>query len=171
MSFDPDKLQAAAQLGEVIRLHNETLEKLREFRRLRPYALPPNMVVMAEENLKENVQVLYKELNHLHKPAAERRRHACRQCHHVFAVSLPGGICDECRSRQGVPSQPAAYGMWPASPESESATVSDITPDPTGGDTYPAVETAGEAPLPDGETAEELVAETAADPGDIDTRP
>lgn len=128
MSFSPDNMKTALEMGEVIRLQNEALKKLREFREARPYAIAPNLYRMIEENLKENVQMLYKELNQVHKPAAERKRHVCRQCHHVFASALPGGLCDECRSKP--PGQPAAYGAWPVTPESESVTVSDITPVP-----------------------------------------
>ncbi|MGI8908498.1 MAG: hypothetical protein ACR2IE_18640 [Candidatus Sumerlaeaceae bacterium] len=126
MSFSPDVMKTAVELSEVIRLQNQALEKVREFRDARPYAIAPNLLRMIEENLKENIQMLYKELNQVNTPAAERKRHVCRQCHHVFASSLPGGLCDECRSKPA--GQPAAYGVWPVTPESESITVSDVTP-------------------------------------------
>jgi hypothetical protein len=129
MSFSPDNMRTATELGEVIRLQNEALEKLRAFRETRPYAIAPNLFRMVEENLKENVQMLYKELNQVNKPATEQRRHVCTQCHHVFATALPGGICDQCRSKPA--GQPAAYGVWPVTPESEAVTISDITPDPS----------------------------------------
>lgn len=148
MSFNPDTMKTAIELGEVIRLQNEALEKLRAFREARPYAIAPNLFRMIEENLKENVQMLYKELNQVHKPPTERKRHVCRQCHHVFAMSLPGGICDECRSKPA--GQPAAYGVWPITPESESPTVSDITPIPA------------DLQLPDSEDIEDASAERDA---------
>jgi hypothetical protein len=154
MSFSPDIMKTAIELGEVIRLQNEALEKLRAFREARPYAIAPNLFRMIEENLKENVQMLYKELNQVHKPPTERKRHVCRQCHHVFAIALPGGLCDECRSKPA--GQPAAYGVWPVTPESESATVSDVTPLPkeiTSDQVEDGVEEQAEAALEENETA------------------
>lgn len=146
-------MKTAIELGEVIRLQNEALEKLRAFRDARPYAIAPNLFRMVEENLKENVQMLYKELNQVHKPATERKRHVCRQCHHVFATSLPGGLCDECRSKPA--GQPAAYGVWPITPESESPTVSDITPLPKDVQLEDAADVAAgaAAPVEENETA------------------
>lgn len=107
VSFDLEKLQAVAELGEVIRLQNEALDKLVAFRRARPYLMMPNLAKMVEENIKENVQVLYKELNNLHKPAEERTRYICEDCKMAFLVRLPGGICDECRARRA--SKPRDY--------------------------------------------------------------
>lgn len=100
MSFDLEKLQAVAELGEVIRLQNEALERLTAFRKARPYIMMPNLAKMVEENLKENIMVLYKELNNLHKPAEQQTRYICQQCKMAFLVPLPGGICDQCRARQ-----------------------------------------------------------------------
>jgi len=107
VSFDLEKLQAVAELGEVIRLQNEALERLVAFRKERPYLMMPNLAKMVEENIKENVTVLYKELNNLHKPAAQQTRYICRECQMAFVVALPGGICDECRARLG--SKPRSY--------------------------------------------------------------
>lgn len=99
MTFDYEQLLITNELSEIIRWHNQTLERLRAYRQNYPYLIPPNVGLMMEENLKENVQMLYRELNNLHKPKAEQRRHVCRECNQVFALTLRGGICDECRSR------------------------------------------------------------------------
>ncbi len=131
MSFDLDKMQAVIELGEVIRLQNEALERLVAFRKARPNLMMPNLAKMVEENLKENVQVLYKELNNLHKPPEQQTRYICKECQMAFLTSLPGGICDECRAKKGS-SQPRAYGPQAPSPpdEQETATVdSAVTPD------------------------------------------
>jgi hypothetical protein len=101
VSFDLEKMQAVAELGEVIRLQNEAMDRLRAFRQARPYLIMPNLAKMVEENMKENVQVLYKELNNLHKPAEQQTRYICDDCKMAFLVKLPGGICDECRARRG----------------------------------------------------------------------
>ena len=99
MSFDLDKLQAVAELGEVIRLHNDAVDKLQAFRKERPHLIMPNLAKIVEENLKENMQILYKELNNLHRPAEQQTRYICNECKMAFLVRLPGGICDECRAR------------------------------------------------------------------------
>lgn len=106
--FDLEKMQAIAELGEVIRLQNEALERLAAFRKARPYMMMPNLAKMVEENLKENVTVLYKELNNLHKPAEQQTRYICKECKMAFVSALPGGICDECRARLA-PGQPHDY--------------------------------------------------------------
>lgn len=107
MSFDLEKLQAVAELGEVIRLQNEALDRLRDFRKARPYLIMPNLAKMVEENMKESSQVLYKELNNLHRPAEQQTRYICDDCKMAFLVKLPGGICDECRAKRS--SSPREY--------------------------------------------------------------
>ncbi len=119
MSFDLDKMQAVIELGEVIRLQNDALERLVAFRKARPNVMMPNLAKMVEENLKENVQVLYKELNNINKPPEHQTRHICKECHMAFLTSLPGGICDECRARQGS-DQPRAYVPYVASADEEA---------------------------------------------------
>jgi hypothetical protein len=99
VALDYEQLLLTNELSEIIRWHNQCLDRLRNYRESYPYLLAPNLGKMMEENLKENVQVLYRELNNLHKPREEQRRHVCRECHAVFAVALPGGLCDECRGR------------------------------------------------------------------------
>lgn len=122
MSFDLDKLQAIAELGEVIRLHNDAMEKLAAFRKSQPHLIMPNLAKMVEENLKDNVQVLYKELNNLHRPAEQQTRYVCKECNMAFLVKLPGGICDECRAR--LSSKPRDYTVH--------ATPVDVNPAPEG---------------------------------------
>ena len=101
MSSDLDKLQAVAELGDVIRLQNEALDKLVAFRKSKPHLMMPNLAKMVEEDIKENVQVLYKELNNLHRPSEQQERYICKECEMAFLVRLPGGICDECRGAGG----------------------------------------------------------------------
>lgn len=107
MSFDLEKFQAVAELGDVIRLQNEAMDRLQQFRKARPYLIMPNLAKMVEENMKENLQVLYKELNNMHKPAEQQTRYICDDCHMAFLVRLPGGICDECRAKRS--STPREY--------------------------------------------------------------
>ena len=110
MALDYEQLLITNELSEIIRGHNQCLERLRHYRENYPYLIAPNVGKMMEENLKENVQMLYRELNNLHKPKTEQRRHVCRECHSVFAVALRGGLCDQCRSRMPhLTPQPDAY--------------------------------------------------------------
>jgi hypothetical protein len=97
---DYEQLLIFNELSEIIRWHNQCLDRMKGFREKYPYLVPPNVAKMVEENLKENVQVLYRELNHLHKPKTEKQRYVCRECHSVFYVKLPNGLCDECRAKQ-----------------------------------------------------------------------
>jgi hypothetical protein len=108
LALDYEQLLITNELSEIIRWHNQCLDRLRSYRETYPYLLAPNVAYMLEDNLKENVQMLYRELNNLHKPKTEQRRHVCSQCHGVFAASLPGGICDECRGRGVRPQPPPA---------------------------------------------------------------
>lgn len=101
MSISYEQLLITNELSEVIRCHNECLNRIKAYAEAYPYLIAPNIARLISENLKDNLQVLYKELNNLHKPKAEQRRHVCAQCHKVFASSLRGGVCDECRSRGG----------------------------------------------------------------------
>ena len=99
MSISYEQLLITNELSEVIRCHNECLNRIKAYADSYPYLIAPNIARLISENLKDNLQVLYKELNNLHKPKTEQRRHVCAQCHKVFASSLRGGVCDECRSR------------------------------------------------------------------------
>lgn len=107
MPIDYEQLVIINELSEIIRLHNTCIERMRTYRKSYPFLVPPNVATMIEENLKENVQMLYNELNNVYKPRSEQRRYTCKRCHGVFAVSLPSGVCDECRSK--VETQPV-YG-------------------------------------------------------------
>lgn len=138
MSFDPEKLLIFNELSEIIRWHNQCIDRLGTYKKNHPYLIAPNLHKMMEENLKENVQMLYKELNNLNKPKTEQRRHVCRECHSVFAAALPGGICDECRSKVG------ATNRYDTPPPSEIDTVSDID-DEQQGESIDTVEVAAVA--------------------------
>ena len=117
MALDYEQLLITNEMSEIIRWHNQCLERLRHYRETYPYLMAPNLARMMEENLKENVQMLYRELNNLHKPKAEQRRHVCRVCHGVYAISLPGGMCDECRAKYGNNPPPQAAPAVTQAPE------------------------------------------------------
>lgn len=124
MSFNMQQMALVRDLGEVIRLHNEAVAKLQGFVKSNPGLVAPNLARMVEENLKENVSVLYRELNNLNKPPEARKRFVCRDCSNVFVVALPGGICDECRSKIYAPQR--VVGVHPQMPEAEQETMTDL---------------------------------------------
>src|SRR5688500_12097652 len=99
MSFDYEKHLIFNELSEIIRWHNQCIDRLGTYKKSHPYVIAPNLHKLMEEKLKENVQMLYRVLNNLNKPKTEQKRHVCRECNGVFASALPGGLCDECRSR------------------------------------------------------------------------
>lgn len=191
MGLDYEQLLITNEFGEIIRWHNQCLERLKAFRTSYPYLMAPNVAKMMEENVKENVQMLYREFNNLHKPKTEQRRHVCRECHSVFAVSLPGGICDECRSRgahlKSADSPPPRYpglqpradepraDVQPASPapaeevvkaEEPAAAVADAAPAPTAAAVVDVVPQAGQDAATGGEAPArtEPAAEAAVPP-------
>jgi hypothetical protein len=144
MGLNYEQLLISNELSEIIRHHNQCLDRLRAYRESYPFLIAPNVAVMLEENLKENVQLLYREFNNLHKPKAEQQRHVCHLCSRVFAARLPGGVCDECRSRVGAP-QPE-FGARPRIPvvdseeevgQAENETRSDEELSPDGADKKP----------------------------------
>ncbi len=152
MGLDYEQLLIFNELSEIIRWQNQCIERMKSFREKYPYLIPPNVAKMVEENLKENVQILYRELNHLHKPKEEKRRHVCRMCHGVFFVSLPGGLCDECRAKQAALANRPQYGRV-APPRNNSETekpAEDVEAPAVSSSTEgEAVETPPEEPTPD----------------------
>lgn len=121
MSFTEKQLDITSELCEIVRLHNEMIARMQTYRKDYPWLMPPNVCAMIEDNLKENSQMLYKEMNNLHKPKGEQKRYTCPQCSHVFAAPLRGGLCDECRGRTTPTS--LSYDVPPRSVDSESPTV------------------------------------------------
>jgi hypothetical protein len=158
MGMDSEQLMIFGELSEIIRGQNMCIELMKSFREKYPYLIPTNVARMVEENLKENVQILYRELNHLHKPPQEKRRHVCRGCHGVFFTALPGGLCDECRSKAEATQQPQYGRVAPttrptteadtAAPPQSTAEADSAAPPP------PAPDTAGEAAPPAPEQAQ-----------------
>jgi len=156
MGMDSEQLMIFNELSEIIRGQNMCIELMKSFREKYPYLIPPNVARMVEENLKENVQILYRELNHLHKPPQEKRRHVCRGCHGVFFTALPGGLCDECRSKAEVTQQPQYGRVAPATtrPTTEAGTAAPAEPTTEADSAVPratASDAGGEAapPAPD----------------------
>ena len=80
------------EFSEIIKNHNSALEKLKRFREAYPYLIAPNIFDMLQHNLKENTQILFREMNGMkdQKNKQYSKRHTCRVCHKVYMMSLPG---------------------------------------------------------------------------------
>lgn len=96
-----DKVLASRELSEIIRSHNSALEMLKEFKERYPYLIAPNVIDSMTHRSKDNVAMLYLEFSKLHPgaPNKMRKQHVCTRCHKVFYVTLPKGLCDECRAK------------------------------------------------------------------------
>jgi hypothetical protein len=91
----------ADDVSEILKHHNEALQRLQRFRETYPYLVAPNVLEMLEHNLKDNVALLYREFQGLQGDKEKRydKKFVCQNCHEVFLSSLPDGICDKCRAK------------------------------------------------------------------------
>ncbi|PKO15527.1 hypothetical protein CVU37_12840 [candidate division BRC1 bacterium HGW-BRC1-1] len=122
MTYKEANLAITQELSEVIQLHNQAHAKLEKYRKAYPYLMAPNLAAMMEDNLKDNLQVLYKELSNLHRSGEAKDRHVCAICNRVFAARLPGGACDECKARFSTPRP--TYGLaFPNDPDAVNPAV------------------------------------------------
>ena len=89
------------EFSEIIKLHNEALDRLKRYAEAYPYLIAPNLAELMEHNLKDNLTLLYRELQGLQnqKDKKYQKKFVCKKCHQVFLSSLPDGICDRCRSK------------------------------------------------------------------------
>ena len=103
--MDYEKTLRVNELASIIRLHEQASAAIKRFREAYPYLVAPNLLKMLEDNLRENVIALNKELAQLQmggkRPGQDPARFVCKQCHQKFTVALRGGLCDECRAKQG----------------------------------------------------------------------
>ncbi len=91
------------EFSDIIKAHNEALERLQRFRDEHPYLIAPNVFDTLEANLKENTQIMYRELQNIMRSGGPHyhKKYICKNCHRAFMMSLPGGLCDECRGKLG----------------------------------------------------------------------
>ena len=102
--MDYEMMLRINELAEIIKLHRHAEDRLKRFRGAYPYLIAPNVIEMLEDNLRDNAAVLTKEMGQLQATkgsrAGDASRYICKRCHAKFAVALPGGLCDQCRSKQ-----------------------------------------------------------------------
>lgn len=102
MDADQEKQLMTARVMKIIRDCNANYEAIHSFRKEYPNVISPNILIYIEENIKENITLLYKEVNNLNKPKEEKIQYICRNCKCSFFSRLPYGLCDKCRSELNV---------------------------------------------------------------------
>ena len=98
---DYEKRLLGNEFSEIIKMLNQALERLQRFREEYPYLIAPNVFETIEENLKENSHIMLRELQNMMRAEGPyyQKKYVCKNCHQVFLMSLPDGLCDECRSK------------------------------------------------------------------------
>ncbi|MCX8037945.1 MAG: hypothetical protein N3D11_13025 [Candidatus Sumerlaeia bacterium] len=101
--MDYEMMLRVNELAEILKLHRQAADRVKRFRGAYPYLIAPNILDLVEGNLSDNVTVLTKEMGHLQTgrktPAGDPSRYICKKCGCKFTITLPGGLCDECRSK------------------------------------------------------------------------
>jgi hypothetical protein len=102
--MDYEVMLRVNELAEIIKNHRHAADRLKRFRQSYPYLIAPNVLEMLEENLRDNMVVLNKEMGQLQSgksaPAGDPTRYICKRCSQKFTVVLPGGLCDQCRAKE-----------------------------------------------------------------------
>jgi hypothetical protein len=99
--MDPEAVKTANEFSDILFHVNRALILLGSFREKYPYLIAPNVFAVWEDNLKESAQTMLREFQHMKDPRSKQydRKYVCKVCKSVFFVSLPDGICDECRGK------------------------------------------------------------------------
>lgn len=125
MSTDPEALFIQRRLSGMTRQMTGLVQNLEEFRVEYPQIIAPNVLEAIIGNLKDDINVLLREMSLLTSPHREelrQRRYVCRACKNVFTSPLVAGVCDECRAR-GITTldlpRPAEVAPGPAGGELE----------------------------------------------------
>jgi hypothetical protein len=91
------------EMSEVLCGVNVANALIGKFAAKHPGAIDPARIERWENNLRDTATVMYREFHALRNGRMKKtydKRHVCTECHAVFMVPLPEGICDECRSRK-----------------------------------------------------------------------
>lgn len=102
MAVKPDDLFIQRRLSGIARQLGGIVRNLQEFAQEHPHIIAPNVIEAMIGNLKDDINILLREVNLLGSPdraALRERRYVCRSCRGVFLAPLAAGICDECRGR------------------------------------------------------------------------
>ncbi|MBI5155518.1 hypothetical protein HZA57_09805, partial [Candidatus Poribacteria bacterium] len=82
---------------------NTAANLLKKFEQSHPYLIAPNVFRSWEDNLKETATLMFREFHNLRNGKARKtydKRYVCQECHTVFMMPIPGGVCDECKGKK-----------------------------------------------------------------------
>lgn len=102
MNLSPEDLFIQRRLSGIARQLSGIAQNLEEFGRENPQIIAPNVLEAMVGNLKDDINVILREVNMIASPNRKElreRRYVCRSCNNVFMTPLAAGVCDECRSR------------------------------------------------------------------------
>ncbi len=111
MKIDPQAVQIANEFADILFHISRANQKLASFREKYPYLIAPNVFGCWEDNLKECTTTMLREFQTLKNGPKKSydKKFICKKCHSVFFVSLPDGICDECRGNMKPATPTAPY--------------------------------------------------------------
>jgi protein-arginine kinase activator protein McsA len=98
-----EELFVLNEFSEIIKYHNTALDRIKRFQEAYPYLIAPNIFDTIQHNLRDNITILFREMAGMkdQKNKQYEKKFVCKICHGVYMMSLPNGICDECRGRYG----------------------------------------------------------------------
>ncbi|MBN1478306.1 hypothetical protein JXA47_16235 [Candidatus Sumerlaeota bacterium] len=100
--MNPEDLFIQRRLNGITRQLSGIVKNFEEFREEYPHVIAPNILEAMIGNLKDDINILLREVNMIGSPNREKlqqRRWICRSCNAVFMAPLVAGVCDECRAR------------------------------------------------------------------------
>jgi len=108
MTVEDDAMQVMTELSNILSNVNAALNGVNKFAADHPALIAPNIYRMWEDNLKETSTMMLREftnMRHGKKAKTYDKRTICKECHGVFMLPLPDGVCDECRDKPKDPNQ------------------------------------------------------------------
>lgn len=102
MTVEDDAMLVMTELSNILSNVNAALNGVQKFAKDHPALIAPNIYRMWEDNLKETSTMMLREftnMRHGKKAKTYDKRTICKECHSVFMLPLPDGVCDECRDK------------------------------------------------------------------------
>jgi hypothetical protein len=90
------------EMSEILCSVNVASALIGKFVQKHPQAVAEDRIARWENTLRDIATVMYREFHALRNGRTKKtydKRYVCSTCHSVFMAPLPGGMCDECRSR------------------------------------------------------------------------
>ncbi len=101
--MNSDDLRTWEELSEIMGTVNRAATMIDRYRQDYSALVPGEKFDQVEDNLKEVAAIMLREFHSLRHGKHNKtydKRNVCTECHAVYLVPLPEGVCDECRSRR-----------------------------------------------------------------------